>query len=179
MSCDKSLNCNGTRIAIVPGSFDPMTVGHLDIISRAAKLFDLVVVAIMINPDKADKAMFSFEEKKKIAELTCLGVENVTVITSDGMLWELAQSLGACAIVKGIRNESDFAYEREMAVYNHEHYPLAQTLYLQSYGEMSHISSSLVREKILSGELLSDMLAPKANEYIASLLAERSSKSEE
>lgn len=179
MSSDRSLNCNGTRIAIVPGSFDPMTLGHLDIIRRAARLFDLVVVAIMINPDKADKAMFSFEEKKKIAELTCLGIENVTIITSDGMLWELAQSLGACAIVKGIRNEADLVYEQEMAVYNHEHYPLAETLYLQSYGEMSHISSSLVRKKILNGELPLDMLAPKAMEYIMPIFIARSSKAGE
>lgn len=179
MSCDRNLNCNGTRIAIVPGSFDPMTIGHLDIIRRTARLFDIVVVAIMINPDKADKAMFSFEEKKKIAELTCRGIENVTVITSDGMLWELAQSLGVCAIVKGIRNEADLAYEREMAVYNHEHYPLAETLYLQSYGDMSHISSSLVRKKILSEEFPSEMIAPKAEEYIISLLDERSSKAGE
>lgn len=176
MSIKSGAEYGSMRIAIVPGSFDPMTVGHLDIIRRAARIFDLVVVAIMINPQKANTAMFSFEEKKKIAELSCLNIENVTVITSDGMLWELAQSLGACAIVKGLRNESDLAYEKEMAAYNHEHYPLAETLYLQSYGEMAQISSSLVRERILNGELPSDMLTTKAKEYIMPLLAEKSSK---
>lgn len=176
MSIGKGTEYGALRIAIVPGSFDPMTLGHLDVIRRAARIFDLVVVAIMVNPEKADTAMFSFEEKKKIAELSCLNIDNVTVITSEGMLWELAQSLGACAIVKGLRNESDLAYEKEMAVYNHEHYPLAETLYMQSYGEMAHISSSLVREKILNGELPSDMLTAKAKEYIMPLLVEKSSK---
>ncbi len=152
------------KIAIVPGSFDPLTIGHLDIIERAAKLFDRVFVAIMINPEKNGK--FSFAERKEIAELSCAHIKNVKVITADGMLADLAKALGACAIVKGVRNEKDFVYEQEMAYFNIKRNPFAETLYLPCSEELSHISSSLVRKELSEGRVPSDFMAPEALDVI-------------
>ena len=100
-----------TTIAIVPGSFDPITYGHLDLVERAAKQFDKVYVAVMINREK--HYMFTLNQRQKIAEEAVRGIENVEVISSEGMLWKLAKDLGACAIVKGYRNEVDLAYEKK------------------------------------------------------------------
>ena len=90
------------RIAIVPGSFDPITNGHLDIIKKAAALYDKVYVAVMINDKKT--YMFTLEERRMIAESATAEIGGVEVISSSGWLWELAKDLGACAIVKGYRN---------------------------------------------------------------------------
>ena len=98
-----------TRIAIVPGSFDPITNGHIDIIRRAAQKYDKVFVAVMINASK--QYLFTMAQRKRLAELAVCHLENAEVIASEGMLWELARDLGACAIVKGYRNEKDLAYE--------------------------------------------------------------------
>ena len=152
------------RIAIVPGSFDPITIGHLNIVERAAKEYDLVYVAVMINDQK--NYMFSLEQRKRIA-MACLGAwKNVKVISSEGMLWELAKNLGACAIVKGFRNEADLAYENRMAEFNATQYPAAQTLLLPAMKKHLHISSTLVREKILAREDLSKLLPKEAIDEI-------------
>ena len=104
------------RIAIVPGSFDPITNGHIDIIRRAAELYDRVFVAVMINDQK--KYRFTLEEREAIARAATEDMERVEVISSSGWLWELARDLGACAIVKGYRNETDLEYEKKMAEFN-------------------------------------------------------------
>ncbi len=137
---------NIERIAIVPGSFDPITNGHISIIKRAAEMYDRVYVAVMINEQK--KYMFSLEERKMIAEACLNGMDKVSVISSDGMLWELAKSLGVCAIVKGYRNETDVVYEKKMAEFNTAHYPNAETVLLPAEDCLSHISSTLARENI-------------------------------
>ena len=156
------------RIAIIPGSFDPMTLGHKDIVERALKLFDRVIVAIMINPEK--KGKFSFAERKKIAELTLAEFPQVTVLTADGYLADLAAALKAVAIVKGVRNAEDFEYEQNMAIFNHDRNPIAETIYLPSYGKISDISSTYARSLIDSGAPLDSVIAPKAIEYIESLV---------
>ena len=136
-----------TRIAIVPGSFDPITNGHVDIVKRASHMYDRVYLAVMINETK--QYMFTMEQRKRIAEAAVKDIPNVTVIASDGMLWQLAQSLRACAIVKGYRNETDLAYERKMAEYNQAKYPAAETVLLPSDSSLVDISSTAVRAKIL------------------------------
>ena len=156
------------RIAIIPGSFDPMTIGHKDIVERALKLFDRVIVAIMINPEK--KGKFSFAERKKIAELTLAEFPQVTVLTADGYLADLAAALKAVAIVKGVRNAEDFEYEQNMAIFNHDRNPITETIYLPSYGKISDISSTYARSLIDSGAPLDSVIAPKAIEYIESLV---------
>ena len=144
------------NIAIVPGSFDPITLGHIDIVARAAERYDLVYVAVMVNSEK--NYMFTMEQRKKIAEASVKEYENVQVISSEGMLWELAKALGACAIVKGIRNEVDLVYEQRMAEFNKAHYSAAETVLLPAKEKHLHLSSTLVRTKILAREDLSEYL---------------------
>ena len=96
------------RIAIVPGSFDPITYGHIDIVQRAAEEYDHVYLAVMINREKS--YMFTIEQRKRIALAAVAKLPNVEVISSEGMLWELAKELQACTIVKGYRNEVDLNY---------------------------------------------------------------------
>ena len=144
------------RIAIVPGSFDPITVGHVDIVTRAAQTYDRVVLAVMINRDK--RYLFTLAQRKRFAEVAVRDLPNVTVISSEGMLWELARDLGACALVKGYRNEPDLVYEQAMAEYNREHYPAAETVLLPADEKLFSVSSTLVREKLASGEDLHGLL---------------------
>ncbi len=156
------------KTAIIPGSFDPMTLGHKDIVLRALKMFDRVIVAIMINPDK--KGRFTFAERKKIAELTLADVPQANVITADGYLADLAAALKAVAVVKGVRNADDFVYEQEMAEFNHNRNNATETVYLPAYGDNISISSTFVRTAIDNKEPLVGLMAPKAIEYIESIV---------
>lgn len=170
------------RIAVIPGSFDPMTKGHTDIVKRAAAMFDQVAVAVMVNPAKSSTQMFTYDERKRIAEASCKAVPNVKVIVSGGMLWELARDLGACAIVKGVRNTSDFEYEQEMAKFNHAHYPDAETVYLPAYDEFCNISSTAVREMLgrtdaeAAAERLSGLIEPCAVDTVKEIFADKCRK---
>ena len=138
------------KISVVPGSFDPITNGHVNIIRRAAEMSDKVYVAVMINEQK--KYLFSLDERKMIAEAACSDISGVEVISSAGMLWELARDLCAEAIIKGVRNETDRAYELDMARYNSEHYPKAQTVLLDAGDGLAELSSTLVRGVIKETE---------------------------
>ena len=134
------------RIAIVPGSFDPITEGHLNIIRRAAKIYDKVVVAVMINDAK--QYMFKLSAREEMARAAVADIYNVKVISSIGMLWQTAKAINACAIVKGIRNAADLEYESKMAKYNSEHYPDAETVFLTADENLTDVSSTTVRELI-------------------------------
>lgn len=160
--------------AIIPGSFDPMTLGHKDIVLRASQLFDRIIVAIMVNPEKIGR--FSFAERKKIAELTVSDIKNASVLTSRGYLADLAAELGAVAIVKGIRNTDDLVYEQEMAVFNHQRNPACETIYLPSYGDMTRISSTAVRQAIDTGAPLDGLMQEDAAKYIRALIASSADK---
>ena len=155
------------RIAVIPGSFDPMTTGHINIVERAAELFDKVYVAVMINDTK--KYMFTREQRTTIAKLSVAHLSNVEVIFDDGMLWELALRLDACAIVKGIRDYKDYQYEFEMAQYNYKRNPNAQTVFLPCDEGAREISSTAVRERLSRGEDISDVISKNALEYIYSV----------
>ena len=155
------------KIAIVPGSFDPITNGHLSVIKKAAADYDAVFVAVMINPQK--QYMFDLEQRKNIAKAAIDELDNVEVISSDGWLWELAKSLGACAIVKGYRNEIDLEYELKMAVFNEEKYPQAKTVLVKSDDALADLSSTVVREKILSDASLEGLVPKKAISEIYSI----------
>jgi pantetheine-phosphate adenylyltransferase len=152
------------KIAIVPGSFDPMTKGHINIIERASTLFDKVFVAVMINSTK--KYMFSCEERTEIARLSVSHLENVEVIFDDGMLADLASRLDACAIVKGIRDDKDYVYEFEMAQFNARRNPKSQTVFLPCDEGAREISSTAVRKKLECGEDISDIVSDNAIAYI-------------
>ena len=155
------------KIAVIPGSFDPMTTGHINIIERASKLFDKVFVAVMINSSK--QYLFSQEQRTEIARLSCAHIENVEVIFDDGMLWELALRLDACAIVKGIRDDKDYHYEFEMAQFNALKNPDAQTVFLPCDEGAREISSTVVRDRLANGEDISDIVSKSALEYIKSI----------
>ena len=155
------------NIAIVPGSFDPMTVGHINIIERAAKLFDKVYVAVMINNTK--EYMFTREQRTEIARLSVEHLPNVEVIFDDGMLWELALRLDANVIVKGIRDYKDYQYEFEMAQFNFKKNPNAQTVFLPCDEGAREISSTAVRDRIAHGKDISDIISKNAIKYIYGL----------
>lgn len=154
------MNNDKKRVAIVPGSFDPMTLGHLAVVLKASEMFDAVIVAIMNNPNK--KSFFSLAERKKIAENTCAGVPNVRVVTADGFLVDLSRAVGARFIVKGVRNSIDFEYEQNMAKINKELAPEIQTVYIPSDTALEVISSSFVRELVINGKQVDMYVHPDA-----------------
>ena len=156
------------KIAIIPGSFDPMTLGHLSFIIKASELFDEVIVAIMNNSSK--NSFFTLLERKEIAEKTCMELENVKVITADGMLYDVAHAMGAKYIVKGVRNSVDFEYEQNMAKINRALAPDVQTIYLPADAAFEVVSSSLVREMLNNGKHVHAFMHPDtlaiANKYL-------------
>ena len=155
---------NKERIAIVPGSFDPITNGHISIIKKATESYDKVYVAVMINDQK--EYMFSLEERKEIAIAALRDFDKVCVISSRDWLWHLCMEIGACAIVKGYRNETDLEYEQKMASFNKEHYPLAQTVLIKADDSMTDLSSTLIRERIRKHQSLEEFLPNGAIEEI-------------
>lgn len=136
--------------AILPGSYDPITVGHLDIIRRASKLFDRVYVAVMINAKK--NYTFDIYTRYKMAQEACANIENATVVSDTGYLVKLAERLGCQVIVKGIRSLTDFEYESEMAKINHSMSPDIETIFLPCKEDYSEISSTAVKQAIANGE---------------------------
>lgn len=154
--------------AIVPGSFDPMTLGHLSLIKRVAAEYDRVTVAVMINPDK--EYLFNTEARVAIAKATVEELSNVDVIYDDGMLIDLYDKLGADAVCKGWRNPADLLYEKEMAEWNLEHNPRFVTNLLHADAEYATLSSTEVREMIARGESLASVVHANALPLIASAL---------
>ena len=160
-------------VALLPGSYDPITKGHMDVICRAATLFDRVVVAVMTNDMRAYVAdakvkqyMFTMEERTEMARRACEKIANVQVISSQAKLIDLVDELEADVIVKGVRNEADYAYEQKHALYNRAHNPRAETLYLPADPAFDHISSTLVRERIAAGKGLEELVPPAVAAYI-------------
>ncbi len=159
--------------AIIPGSFDPMTLGHKQVIAAAAEIFDEVVVLVMHNDmtkyvkdAKVKEYAFDTDARVHIARLTCADVPGVRVETRGGLLIDAFDEFEGSAIVKGIRNEQDFAYEQIHAAWNLAHNPRAHTLYLPADPAYAHVSSTLARERLAKGEDLSDILAPEALAWI-------------
>lgn len=133
------------RIAVCPGSFDPITLGHLDIIDRASKLFDKVIVLVSFNKQK-NKAMFTTKERMEMIMAATGHLENVVVDCYDGLLADYLKMRGAEVIVKGLRAVSDFEYEFQMALANKKLYNGAETVFLTTAGENMFLSSSVVKE---------------------------------
>lgn len=132
------------RIAVCPGSFDPVTLGHLDIISRASKIFDKIIVLVSINSLK--QAMFSREERVRMIQTVTKGLDNVEIDTFDGLLADYVKEKKAIAIVKGLRAVSDFEYEFQMALANKKLYANAETVFLTTTAENMYLSSSVVKQ---------------------------------
>ncbi len=131
-------------IAICPGSFDPITLGHLDIIHRAATMFDKLVVVVMTNAKKT--SLFTPIERRDLILKTVSDIPNVEVDFYDGLLADYAKKRGACAIIKGLRAMSDFEYEFQMALTNKKLNPQVETLFLTTSAENMYLSSSMVKQ---------------------------------
>ena len=130
--------------AIVPGSFDPVTNGHLDIIERASGLFDSVIVAVAVNSGK--QPMFSLEERGEMLREVTAHLPNIVVDSFTGLLVGYARDKGARVIVKGLRAVSDFEYELQMALMNRHQQPEIETVFMMTGAEHSYLSSSIVKE---------------------------------
>ena len=158
------------KICVVPGSFDPFTLGHLDIVERASKLFDKVYVAIMVNSEKS--GTFDLATRKKIAEVSCGDLPNVSVITAEGLLADLCTALGADAIVKGVRNASDYNYESVFADANRRLSGI-ETLWLPARPELNFISSTFVRELLRYDHKIDAAVHPDATHIIEAALIKK------
>jgi len=136
-------------IAIYPGSFDPLTNGHVDIIQRGSRFFDRIVIAVLLNIEKAP--LFSVEERVGIAREVFSGWANVEVDTFDGLLVDYAQSRRASVIVRGLRAVSDFEYEMQMALMNRRLSPDVETIFMMPAEPYTYVSSRLVKEVVALG----------------------------
>ncbi len=132
------------RIAVCPGSFDPITMGHLDIITRAAAMFDKIIVVVMNNEKK--HYTFSPAERVKMIQKCVPDLDNVIVDMYDGLLADYAAHKNACAIIKGLRAMSDFEYEFQMALTNKKLNPGVETLFLTTSAQNMYLSSSMVKQ---------------------------------
>ncbi|MGN0630143.1 MAG: pantetheine-phosphate adenylyltransferase [Ruminococcus sp.] len=134
-----------SRIAVCPGSFDPVTLGHLDIITRASGIFDEVIVLVSVNMMKSNFS-FSLEERKKMIHAVTSHLPNIRVESFDGLLADYVKQVGAIAIVKGLRAVSDFEYEFQMALANKKLYDGAETVFFTTKAENMYLSSSVVKQ---------------------------------
>ena len=144
------------KIAIYPGSFDPITSGHLNIIRRAANIFDKLIVCVMVNAGK--RPMFSQEERVELIRRVTGDLPNVEVDCSDELLAEYARRKGSCVVVKGLRAGSDFENEFQMALINHKINPELDTMFLTAESQYMYLSSSTVKELGSYGVDLGDFL---------------------
>jgi pantetheine-phosphate adenylyltransferase len=159
------------RRAIYPGSFDPVTNGHLDIIERACKLFDEVIVALLINPGKAP--MFTIDERVRILnEVLNSRFPQVKVDTFEGLLVDFAVGREAQAVVRGIRAISDYEYELQMALMNRRLCPQVETVFLMSAEENSYLSSRLVKEVFSLGGSIRGLVPDRVVERMTEKLNE-------
>jgi len=132
------------KVAIYPGTFDPITNGHLDIVKRASQLFDKIIVAVSSNMQK--NPLFSIKERRRFVESTVKIFENVVVEDFDGLLVQYAKEKGACALIRGLRAVSDFEYEFQMALMNRKLMPELETVYLMPSEKYTYINSTIVKE---------------------------------
>jgi pantetheine-phosphate adenylyltransferase len=146
--------------AVCPGSYDPVTMGHLDIIQRTAEVFDNVVVAVMNNPFRKQKPLFSADERVAFIRDEVQNLDNVEVEAFETLIVDFAREHGAKAIVKGLRAISDFEYEFEMNQLNRKMAPDIESIYLMSSPQFSFLSSSGVKEVATFGGDLTDLVPP-------------------
>jgi pantetheine-phosphate adenylyltransferase len=157
------------RVAICPGSYDPVTNGHLDVISRAARVFDKVVVGVVNNPVRKQKTLFTAEERKTFLEDATAELGNVEVGIMTDLLVDFARRHGATAIIKGLRAISDFEYEFEMNQLNRKLAPEIESMYIFASSDYSFLSSTGVKELATFGGDIGDLVP----EPVAKALAER------
>lgn len=152
------------RIAIYPGSFDPVTFGHLDIIRRAARIFDKVKVTVFHN--SAKKPLFSIDERVEMLKEVTMDLENVEVDLYEGLLTDYARASGASVIIKGLRAVSDYEYEFKMAMMNKKLAPEIETLFMVTSHKFSFLSSSIVKEVASYGGCVDQLVPPNVKEKL-------------
>jgi pantetheine-phosphate adenylyltransferase len=152
------------RIAIYPGSFDPLTNGHVDIIERGSRIFDQIIVAILANVEK--KPLFSEKERVEIIQDVFKGHANVQVDTFDGLLVEYAQRKNASVLVRGLRAVSDFEYEFQMALMNRHLAPGLETVFMMPAEQYTYISSRLIKEVFTLGGEITGLVPPIVEEKL-------------
>ncbi len=152
------------RIAIYPGSFDPVTNGHIDIVERGKTLFDKIIVAILHNPGKA--ALFSVEERMEMLQESMKAIPGLKFDIFDGLLVDYAHSCGAQAILRGMRAVSDFEYEFQLALMNRKLKKEIQTVFLMTSLRWIFTSSSIIKEAAQFGGDIRDMVPPIVNRKI-------------
>ncbi len=158
---------NNMKIAVYPGSFDPVTNGHLDVIRRAARLFDRLIVAVGRNRGK--NPVFSVEERQVHLRQICQGLDNVRIAAFDGLLTDAVREFEAVAVVRGLRAVSDFEWEFQMALMNRELLPACETIFMMPSPEYSFVSSTMIREIARFGGDIS----PFVPDCVAAELVER------
>jgi pantetheine-phosphate adenylyltransferase len=146
------------RIAIYPGSFDPITNGHVDIIERGIKLFDRVIVAILVHAEK--RPLFAVADRLAMIREVFHGQTSVDVDTFDGLLVDYARKRRASAIVKGVRSVADFEYEKQMAQMNRSLNGDVETVFMMPAAQWSHVSSSLIKEVAALGGAIAGLVPP-------------------
>ena len=159
------------KIAIYPGSFDPITSGHLNIIRRAANIFDRLIVCVMVNSTKTP--MFSRDERVNMIKRVVGDIANVEVDSSDELLAEYARRKGSCVIVKGLRAGSDFENEFQMALINHKINPTLDTMFLTAEHQYMYLSSSTVKElggyDVDLSDFLPEQIIPDFKQRVAAI----------
>ena len=159
-------------IAVCPGSFDPITKGHLDIISRSSKMFDKVIVVVMSNVYKTGST-FTIEERKEMIKKSVADLKNVEVDCYGGLLADYAASKKAGVIIKGLRAMSDFEYEFQMALANKKLNPELETVFLTTSAENMYLSSSMVKQIASMGGDVSDFVPEAIHGYITEKLSDK------
>ncbi len=159
------------KIAVYPGSFDPITLGHLNIIKRTARIFDKVYVCVMKNSDK--NPLFNREERIELIKRTVMHLNNVEVETADGLLVEYTKSKGANVIIKGLRAVSDFDWEFQMALANRKIDPAIDTLFMAASEKYTFLSSTVVKEMARYGADLRDFVPREIIEDVAEKMKNR------
>ncbi|MDD3074899.1 MAG: pantetheine-phosphate adenylyltransferase [Eubacteriales bacterium] len=154
--------------AIYPGSFDPVTMGHLDIIKRSAKIFDFVYVAVAVNSNK--RPVFTTEQRIKYLQAATQELKNIEIVTINGLLVEAAKKFNAGIIIKGLRAISDFEFEFQMALMNKKLGEDVETLFMATSTSYSYLSSSLVKEVARLGGSIKDLVPPVVHDEIFSHL---------
>jgi pantetheine-phosphate adenylyltransferase len=160
----------GGRIAVCPGSYDPVTNGHIDIITRAANIFDKVVVGVVNQPVRKEKTLFTGEERRAFIQEATSGLANVEVKVFSNLLVEFARDQGASAIVKGLRAISDFEYEFEMNQLNKKLAPDLESVYIIASPNYSFLSSTGVKEMATFGGDVSDLVPGPVSEALVERL---------
>ncbi|MBE5040349.1 pantetheine-phosphate adenylyltransferase [Ructibacterium gallinarum] len=159
------------KTVVYPGSFDPCTNGHLDVIARSAKLFDRVIVAVLVNHTK--KPAFTVEERVALLKTAVADLPNVEVHSFSGLLVDFMKQVGATVIIKGIRAMSDFEYEFQMALTNHALYRDIETLFIPTSKDYMFLSSSIVKEIAKYGGPLNGLVPEALIPVINKRCAER------